>query len=660
VAYIFDIETNGLLDTLTTIHSLVLKDPDSGRVWSLHGDKIPQGLSLLQEADELIGHNIIKFDIPALTKLYPTFKPKGRLLDTLILSRLMWPQIEESDYGLVGKKILPKRLLGRYSLEAFGYRLRRWKGDYAEICKDKGIDPWASWSRQMQDYCEQDVEVTHALYDRACRVWAGYDSATVKELEACKRTGVHPDTIPITPHSDRSIWLEMDVARILERQERWGFTFDVERGEQFYIELIREREVLEQQLKQIFGSWFEADGAPVTIKRTRRVNCPVTKTKILYEKGSTYTKIKFTQFNPSSTSHIAKRLSKLYGWQPQEFTPSGRPKVDESVLSKLPYGEAKLLSRYMLIAKRIAQLAEGSQAWLKKERQGRIHGSVMSVGAVTRRMTHSNPNMAQVPSSASPFGEQCRSLFRAREGYVLVGCDADALELRCLAGYMARYDGGDYINTILKGDKAQGTDMHSVNARALGLDPLKTYPIETRQISGRDIAKVWFYAFLYGAGDFKLGTIMGSEGTDNKIAAAGKHSRSQFLTSLPALKVLTEQVKSLATTRGYLKSLDGGKLVVRSQHGALNTLLQSAGAIIMKQALVILDQDLQTQGLIPSSDYEFCANVHDEWQIDVLPHHAELVMNLSQDSIRKAGEVLKFACPLQGNASQGLTWRDTH
>jgi len=660
VKLLFDIETNGLLDTLTTIHCLVIKDADSGQVWSLHGGTIKDGLALLQQADELIGHNIIKFDIPAIQKLYPTFSPRAKLLDTLVLSRLLWPQIEESDYALVSKGVLPKKLLGRYSLEAFGYRLRKWKGDYAQIAQEQGVDPWGAWSSEMQEYCEQDVEVTQELYKRARHVWAGYDSQTNQKLKQAERQHSPPSTVPLIPYADKAIWLEMEVAKILSWQENWGFAFDRQAGERLYVTLLEERTRLETQLKTIFGSWIEADGDPVVVKRTRRTTCKVTKAKVLYEEGARYSKIKFVDFNPASTRHIARCLTKIYGWQPQEFTPSGIPKLDEAVLSKLPFDEAKLLTRYMVINKRIGQLAEGRQAWLKQERQGRIHGSVMTVGAVTRRMTHSSPNMAQVPTTGAAFGEECRALFTASQGYVLVGCDADALELRCLAGYMAKYDGGAYIDTILKGDKSQGTDMHSVNTRALGLDPAKTYPVEAKFINGRDIAKVWFYAFLYGAGDHKLGSIMGATGTDRQVMNAGKKSRERFLASLPALKTLTEQVKHRAKTRGFLIALDGGKLEVRSQHAALNTLLQSAGAIIMKQALVILVADLQDKGLIHGRDYGFCANVHDEWQIDVKPQYVETVMELAEDSIDKAGKVLNFACPLKGNAAQGMTWRDTH
>jgi DNA polymerase-1 len=679
---IFDIETDGLLDELTKVHSLVIQDGDSGTVLSCadRGEfPIQLGLKALMEADEIIGHNIIRFDIPALQKVYPWFAPKGLVTDTLVLSRLLLPELKVSDEKLVAKKTLPANLRGAYSLEAFGYRLGLWKGDYAKMMEAQGLDPWASWNPEMQEYCEQDVAVNARLWRWLRRLW----------LDSTKPEGER------VPHSDRSVRMEMEVAKIVARQERWGFAFDVAAAAKLYAQLVGERTRLEALLKQTFKPWLAPDGDMV-VKNTRRVKRkdlppigwettargdvkkdkdgnPIPRYVIeLYEEGSRYTKFKQVEFNPGSRHHIASRLSALYGWKPQEFTDSGEPKVDETVLSQLPWPEAALLTEYLTVEKRIGQIAEGKQAWLKKERNGRIHGGVLTCGAVTRRMTHSNPNVAQVPKVVTNdrgevlwgyeggYGADCRNLFTSTAGFVLVGCDADALELRCLAGYMARYDGGAYIDTILKGNKADGTDMHTVNAKALGLDPKKAYQIDGKSVSGRDIAKTWFYAFIYGAGDWKLGYTMGIRGSDKVLRAAGAQSRESFLTNLPALGKLVDMVKKRARTRGFLVSLDGGKLTVRKAHAALNTLLQSAGAIIMKVALVILDKDLQAAGLVPGVDYEFCANIHDEWQIDVRPQHVDLVKRLAADSIRKAGEELEFKCPLAGNADSGSNWKETH
>jgi DNA polymerase-1 len=280
------------------------------------------------------------------------------------------------------------------------------------------------------------------------------------------------------------------------------------------------------------------------------------------------------------------------------------------------------------------------------------------MGAGTARMTHARPNIAQVPGlkdrktgGVMPYGKECRSLFKARPGYVFVGCDADALELRCLAGYMAKYDGGAYIKTVLEGNKDLGTDMHSVNMRAL-------------VFTGRDPAKTWFYAFIYGAGDEKLGLI--AQAPKGTLARArGKSDRAKFLKNLPAMGRLVAVTKAQAQSSGHIIAIDGRRIPSRSQHSALNTLLQSAGAIFMKRALVILEAKLQALGFKNSeqsndADYEFVINCHDEWQIEAKEEHAETIGKAAKASIVEAGEAFNFACPLDGNYSIGATWADTH
>lgn len=678
---LFDLESDGLLEQMTRLHCVVIQDVDTDEVFEFADQPgyrpTREAVEMLAAADEIIGHNIIGFDVPAIQKIHPDFKPKNRVLDTLVLARLFWPEIANSDEALVKSKKMKPQMRGRYSLESFGIRLGEDKGDYSEIMKAKGLDPWAEWNPEMQSYNVQDVVVNRKLYNYAMKCWRGEDP---------KGFGV--------AYSDRSVWLEMDVQRIVQRQYRWGFTFNRKKAEAFYVTLVAERERLEAQIKEAFPPFWSSGGVvvPKKARAVQRKDLPPIGTdkkgnpiypKEHFSPDAPYTKIVLTDFNAGSGQHIEKRLKAKYGWQPNEFTPSGQAKTDESTLSLLPYPEAKLLTAYMTVAKRIGQLAEGNQAWLKKEMNGRIHGSVLTLGAVTRRMTHSNPNLAQVPKVGKPHGAECRELFTSSKGWELVGCDADALELRCLAGYMAYYDGGDYIKTVLSGDKSQGTDMHSVNCRALSMDPKKMYPVGGEMQSGRDIAKTWFYAFIYGAGDFKLGAIMGIMSSPNATIEAGKKSRADFLAGLPALGKLTEAVVEKAfgkpewvrtgrtrkktppstwknPPRGFLVGLDGGKIRVRHRHAALNTLLQSAGAIIMKLALVILDKDLQDLGMVPGEDYEFCANVHDEWQIDVKPQHVETVMEVAAQSIKKAGDELNFACPLAGNSDRGFNWKDTH
>lgn len=632
---IFDIETNGLLDTVSTLHSLVLRDADTGQLVGSYtdafrdpkapGDYLPvaQGLALLAEAEEIIGHNVIKYDIPALQKLFPAWTYKGRVTDTLVMARLWMSGDALRAHDMEERKV-QGRLIGAHSLEAWGYRVGVFKGDYAKVA---GGDVWAHWSDQMQRYCEQDTEVTFHL---------------LRRMEAA---GLDP----------RAVELEHRVATIISRQERRGFCFDSLSAEQLVGSLMAEKAALEDQLQKTFKPWWRAAGGLIP----KRDNA-----KMGYTEGAPLTKVELHVFDPNSRRDFGDRLKALYGWEPKELTETGQPKIDEATLGTLAWPEAKIAARYFMVQKRLGQLSAGKEAWLSKVRNGRIHGNVNTNGAHTGRMTHSGPNLAQVPSVRAPWGKECRGLFCAGPGYVLVGMDAAAIELRNLAGYMAPYDGGAYAQIVLNSDdpevKAAGNDLHSVNARALGLDPKKKYRIDGKEPTGRDIAKVWFYAFIYGAGNAKLGEILGVRGPQSKLARAGKAARDRFMRALPALGKLVEAVQKRLKARGFLLGLDGRRLHARSEHAALNTLLQSAGAVFMKKALVELDDALIAAGLTPGVDYEFVANVHDEIQMEVLPQHAEFVGKLAADCVRIAGEAFNFRCPLAGNYVIGKTWADTH
>lgn len=600
-----DTETNGLLDELTVIHCISALDPGSGERWFYGPDQIEEGLELLASADMLVFHNAIKFDIPAIQKVYPNWKPKGIVRDTLVLSRLIWTDLKDRDFRHLRKnKDYPKKLIGKHSLEAWGYRLLEYKGEFA--------GPWDTYTPEMGEYCVQDTEVLGKLWER----------------------------IVEKQYSEEAIELEHAVAWIVARQERRGVAFNKEKAVALYATLSQRRMELEQELRKTIQPWYARDGKEFTPKRDNK--------KAGYTAGCPITKVKLKQFDPGNRHHLTDRLQKLFGWVPTEWTEGGEPKMDDEIISKLPYPEAKLIGEYLMVQKRIGQLAEGKEAWLKHEKNGRIHGGLQTNGAVTGRMTHQKPNLGQVPGvydkqtgEKQPYGEESRELFEAGPGYVMVGCDADALELRDLAGYMAAYDEGAYIETVLRGDKSKGTDMHTINQKAIGLP-------------SREMAKTWFYAYIYGAGDAKLGLIMA------KGKKAGGQSRKSFESNLPALGKLVDAVKKKAKKQGYLRGLDGRRLHVRAEHSALNTLLQSAGALQMKKALVILDQDLQANGWTPGKEYEFVLNVHDEWQIEAYPEIAEEVGKFAAQAIRKAGEYFNFRCPLEGQYKIGPNWASTH
>lgn len=584
----FDIETNGLLKQTNKVHSIVLQDIDTKEMFSAtnHDYKgrilIEEALERLQTAELIVGHNVLTFDIPVLQKLFPMFEPP-LVRDTLLYSRLLWPNIMDIDMTNYRKdaNYMPTELLGRHKLEAWGYRLGIFKGEFGKTTD------WAEWSKEMQQYCEQDVNVTLALWN----------------LCESKK------------YSEKAIEIEHEFQRIIFKQEQAGFPFDTEKAQKLYASLCGRRAEIEDQLQAIFPP-------VVTFTKTG--------------------KRKEKPFNPSSRQQIAVRLVERYGWKPETFTPSGQPEVSEEVLEKLDYPEAKLLSEYLMLGKRTGMLSEGKGAWLNAvEEDGRIHGSVITAGAVTRRCTHNAPNIAQVPAVGAPFGYECRELFYAPAGWSLVGADASGLELRCLAHYMHPFDGGAYAHEILHGD------IHTTNQIAAGLPT-------------RALAKRFIYAFLYGAGNTKLGSIVSPDATPSKQEAIGKKLRKEFLHKTPALKILLERVQAKAKATKTLKAIDGGILHVRSQHSALNTLLQSCGAIVMKLATNILWRDLESNHFQWGMWAVQVAHIHDEYQLLVVEGAEEAVGNMAVAAITKAGIELGMKCPLDGEFKIGRNWAETH
>lgn len=617
MSLIFDIESDGFVETMTVIHCLVIKDTDTGEVARYKGESVSQGVQRLEQetlkGGFIVAHNGINFDIPAIQKLYPDFNPNQEYVrDTLVMTRLMYADLVDIDLKLIDKGKLPKAMFKKHSLEAWGYRLGEHKIDYLEWCAENGVEnPWANWSQEMEDYCVQDVLTLEKLW-----------------LFLLKKEW-----------PDYPIQLEHQVAWIIKRQINYGFLFDVAKAGQLYGKLVDHKTRLESALKTTFQPRFLRDG---------KIKIPKADNKRYgYSKEAQLSPVKLTEFNPGSRDHVAHWLTKMFKWKPKEFTNDGKPKVDEAVLGQLPWDQAKQLAEYYMIVKRLGQLAEGKEAWLRAVKgDGRIHGNVITNGAVTGRMTHSGPNIAQVPAGYSPYGEECRELFTVPKGKKQVGADASALELRCLAGYMAAWDNGAYIKTVTEGKKEDGTEIHTVNRKALGIE-------------SRDDAKTWFYAFIYGAGDEKLGLIL----TKKKGPGAkkvGKKSREDFLTNLPALGKFVKAVQAKVKNQGYLKGIDGRHLLCRSQHSSLNTLLQNCGAVIMKVALVVLDKTLQEKGYVPGTNYEFIANVHDEWQIECDEEIAESIGVCAVEAMEEAGRQLNFRCPITGEYRVGSSWKETH
>ena len=594
----FDIETDGL--QATRVHCIcAMLDNDESTIYNFIGGEA-NGLFrkwlASEDVDTLVGHNIINFDVPILRRL-TGMDWDFNLRDTLVLSRLHNPSLD-----------------GGHSLRAWGERLHNIKGDYQ--------GGWEEYNQEMLEYCQQDVRVTKTLY---------------KHLEMWRHQH----------DNDEAVDLEHDTADIIREQTDNGMVLNEERAYDLLAEMKEKVMSIEDEVHKRFEPlpvWVDLphpgdkkhnkDGS--ISKRYQAQLDKGAHWRILTDKDNDWGYYEYPEFNLGSRQQIAKYLQH-FGWKPKAFTEKGNVIVDEKILKSVDIPEAQLIVDYLTLTKRIAMV----KSWLESvnDDTGRVHGQVNPCGAVTGRMTHSKPNCAQVPATRfdkdgnvlwgfeGGYGADCRDLWTVPKGYKLVGVDASGLELRMLAHYM---NDDKYTNEILTGD------IHTANQKSAGLRT-------------RDQAKTFIYAFLYGAGVLKLGSVAGGG------ASLGTQLQKNFLDNTPALKQLRTNVQRKAK-KGWVRGLDNRKLHIRSEHSALNTVLQSAGAIIMKKALILLDEYAKQYKI----DYKFVLNVHDEFQCEVREDQADFFGGLAVGSIVQAGKYFNLNCPLDGEYKVGETWQQTH
>ena len=573
---VFDIETDDL--KATKVWCIVAQDVDTNEIFKFPPSKLDDGVKLLQSADRLIGHNIIGFDVPMIKKFFDVDLTDKELLDTLVLSRLFNPTRE-----------------GGHSLEKWGYKLGFKKIEFED---------YQNYSSEMLNYCVRDVQL---------------NTLVLKELKKEAKG-----------FSKESVCLEHDVADIMKRQEKDGFKFNEMGANLLLAELRQEMQSIEDEVHETFQpKWVDDKLVTPYVKKDgtlskRGLTADEYERCLNTSNYKPFMRKTLQEFNLGSRKQIGEYLTD-FGWKPERFTPTGQPIVDEKTLSEITHiHEANLIARFLLLQKRIAQI----ESWLEAlQDDGRVHGFVIPNGAITGRMTHRNPNMAQVPSSSSPYGKECRSCWIVEEGNKLVGIDASGLELRMLAHYM---DDKEFINEIINGD------IHTANQKSAGLE-------------SRNQAKTFIYALMYGAGDEKLGKVVGGNTSD------GKRAREHFFDNKPSFKSLRDRVQRAANKK-YLKGLDGRKLYIRNNHAALNTLLQGAGSIVMKKGLSILANRLE----LSMTPFKFVANIHDEWQIEVSECRANKVGTLAVQSIVDAGNHFNLRCPLDGEFKIGRDWSETH
>jgi|TARA_R110000782_G_scaffold1923_2_gene7771 DNA polymerase I-like protein with 3'-5' exonuclease and polymerase domains len=558
------------------IFLIVGKDAESKEIFSFTEDKLEDFKTLVSNYDEFVGHNIIGFDAPVIHKVLAIdLHQQGKVIDTLVLSRLFNPVRE-----------------GGHSLKSWGDALRFDKLDFKDF---------SQYSDEMLTYCVRDVEVTEKVLTYLIRKYPDFAKEAIR--------------------------LEHDVSRIITQQERNGFLFDMGNAHLLLGKLREKINEIEAKVKERFIP------LPTFVKevKPRRRKDGTLSTVGLNSLGQgwvnvmgEFSLIEMKEFNLGSRQQIGKYLQ-YFGWKPTKFTDKGHIIVDEKVLEGVEgIPEAELIRNFLLLQKRIAQVSSWVEAVAE---DGRVHGRVITNGAITGRMSHMSPNMAQVPAVYSPYGTECRGLWVVPSGYKLVGVDASGLELRILSHYM---NDKEYIDAIINGD------IHTTNQNLAGLDT-------------RDQAKTFIYAFIYGAGDEKLGTIVGGNRSD------GKKIKERFLRGTPALASFRQRVGK-ATGKGWLRGIDGRRLIIRNRHSAVNTLIQGGGAIVMKKALILLD-DYVLQNKLEARPV---ANVHDEFQYEVLEAHADDFGKLAVNSIVNAGIELGIRCPLNGEYKSGNNWQETH
>jgi len=841
--YVMDIEANGLMDVADRVWCIVLKNIDTNEVLKFPPHRINHALMEINRADVLIGHNIVLYDLPFLQKMFNIQWMDKVIHDTLIWSRLVYPNRE-----------------GGHSLRQWGKDLGDYKGDFTDF---------SQYSHEMLEYCEQDVNLNHKVYNQL--------KDKIKEFGEANQ-------------------IETEFAKIISQQILSGFPIAVNYAKLLYKTLEEEHNELQDTLRD------KMDPVKITaardtifkegrlIKEDQRSYTYITaKTKIIKT-----AEFKFQEPNLNSRKQIVDFFIKKYGWTPKQKTDKGTPQIDEKILNKLPYDEAPLFSRLFRLGKQMAMI-DGPNGWLKYAKQGVVHGSVNTNGAVTGRCTHcvpmdssaltrdgwkhykelkigdevlgydletntkkwtkildlhfyknkevgevgnssrrlrctanhkwvtyrenrgkkyyrlqqakdfsastsiltnapydntnislehtlplkkynynhvsnitrmniselnsfltgflladgylkkstngdtkswsfaqaegeileaarialylqgdtristtcktqlkgpnqrygynitqtqtahmrskegmgwkytnnedvwcpetelgtwvmkqgdiititgnSQPNLAQIDTK----DKRMRKCWVADKDWVLLSSDADQLEARLLAHYTYQFDNGQLKDALL------GNNLHENNRLACGFEDSK---------SGYKSAKTALYAFIYGAGDRKLGAIARSDKAYTnkyiKILELGKQIRDSLNRSMSGIAELTKMLKLTLKSRDYIYGLDGRKVPIRSEHASLNSLIQSAGAIVMKKCLIKWWYRIHQRGLKYDRDFKLCANVHDEIVLQCRPEIADELGREFNTQMAEVAKSYNIKCELPMSYEVGSNWSEIH
>src|ERR1043165_1003143 len=648
---VFDIEGNGLLDTVTKVHCIEAVDPDTRECLSFGPDAIAQGLATLETADQLTAHYGEGYDFLALEKVHDFRIPIPKRRDTVVISRLMFPNIKETDKRLVLAKKLPGKLSGKHSIEAWGYRL-----DRPKLHTD--IEDWSAWTPQMQERC------------------AGDAMTNVDLLVYLESFGYPEDPIV----------LEHRVARLVHKMERAGVPFDEVEGAKLHINLLAKRERIEEELVAEYGFWYEPEKKKLDEHGVAIAWTPKRDDKKRgYVAGAPMTRLQKVTFNPRSNAHVIKEFKKL-GWEPVAFTKGGEAELKdetlEAIAKEIP--DARKRAEYRLPAKRLDMLSDGDSAWLRKVgSDGMIHGSMNPMGTPHSRASHYGPNLAQVPKVQKLYGKECRALFGAGHykggKFVQVGADMSGLQQRALGHYLSPIDGGTYGKLVVS------EDIHWVYARAatlVGDTEERDKGNQLHEIIRDTGAKPFGYAYLFGCFPKKSGQVIrkcainarqkgypelyerffGNGESDSKVGEKVRKEFDERLKLGELNKRLLHNYRLPGPWKKHIIGLDGRKVPCRSEHSLLNYLLSSAEAILCKTWICDAYDELERRGYRWGwdGDFVFMLWVHDEIQVAARKGIEEEVGQVLVQCAKAAGVKLGFRVPLASVYKIGRTWADCH
>lgn len=625
--YVFDIEANGLDEVkldgsdiqaeATVVHCACVIDPKTKDVWLFDPSNIDQLPAKLNEADLLVAHNGIKYDVPVVSRLLG--KVTTPCFDTLVMSRLMYPDRHKNP----GIKYCPN---SPNSLEAWGKRLGNHKTDY------KG--GWEVFSDEMLRYCEQDVWVTVAIWNYQNANWPSFLPKAVVDME-------------------------MKVTKEMADLKERGFPYDYESGSALESEIDFNIQEVTDKLNELFPpkeiitstpEWWKIQVKSFdtiieeryfptkTLCEQWRKESKIAPKMCEYIKGPNKVKLKY--FDPASGPGVAERFKEVYGWEPKQFSPkSGQPKMTTDILEHLDFEGARLIIQYRRLEK-VAQFLRNWNQRIPATRDGRLHPDINPQGTNTGRASHSQPNIGNVDSDP-----RLRSLLIPYPGETMVGVDQTGIEARILAHELYPYDNGEYWDILNSGVK-----IHWLNAQRAGLwkidEPYDSHNPEMAKAYAK--AKTMVYAIMYGAFPPKIAAIL-----DCTVRQA-KTTMETFKSSWTGYNDLQKALEYEAKKRGGITLPSGRLLPVTEDRLLINYRCQGAAAETAKLWILLAQRSVKPLGA------KLLAWVHDELQYSVPNHAVDSVCRLVVEACADAGRRLSIRVPLDASAEVGKSWAETH